>query len=57
LRPFLLFKNVGVKMYTKSGHIEIETLLKQYQPLVQKIANHLKFRLPENVEVDDLIQV
>jgi len=44
-------------MYTKSGHIEIETLLKQYQPLVQKIANHLKFRLPENVEVDDLIQV
>ena len=44
-------------MYTKSGHIDKETLLKQYQPLVIKIAHHLKFRLPANIEVDDLIQV
>lgn len=32
-------------------------LVKQYLPLVKRIAYHLMARLPASVEVDDLIQV
>ncbi|MGA7179842.1 MAG: RNA polymerase sigma factor FliA [Thiobacillaceae bacterium] len=34
-----------------------ESLIKQYSPLVKRIAYHLMVRLPASVEVDDLIQV
>lgn len=34
-----------------------ETLVENHAPLVKRIANHLKGRLPENVDLDDLIQV
>lgn len=34
-----------------------EDLVKQYAPLVKRIAYHLMVRLPASVEVDDLIQV
>ena len=32
-------------------------LIRQYQPLVRKLAHHMMAKLPANVQVDDLIQV
>jgi RNA polymerase sigma factor for flagellar operon FliA len=34
-----------------------EALVQEYAPLVKRIANHLKGRLPDGVDLDDLIQV
>jgi len=34
----------------------LDTMLERHAPLVARIAYHLKGRLPDNVEVDDLIQ-
>lgn len=33
-----------------------EALLQEYAPLVKRIANHLRARLPQGVELDDLVQ-
>lgn len=44
-------------MYTASGQSNRDALLRQHQPLVRQIAQRLIFRLPSNVELDDLIQV
>lgn len=44
-------------MYNSTGRLDLNALLKQYQPLVQKIAHHMMARVPPSVEVDDLIQV
>jgi len=44
-------------MYTAKGRLESNELLKQYSPLVRRLAHQLMAKLPANVEVDDLIQV
>ncbi len=44
-------------MYTVKGQLDRSALLKQYQPLVRRLANHMMAKLPPSVEVDDLIQV
>ncbi len=44
-------------MYTAKGHLDRNALIRQYQPLVHKLAHHMMAKLPANVQVDDLIQV
>lgn len=34
-----------------------DALVQEYAPLVKRIANHLRARLPQGVEMDDLVQV
>ncbi|MDP2325977.1 MAG: RNA polymerase sigma factor FliA [Gammaproteobacteria bacterium] len=41
---------------TAAGHSP-DALVQEYAPLVKRIANHLRGRLPEGVDQDDLIQV
>lgn len=43
-------------MYTANGLSDKEECLKEYAPLVKRIAYHLMLRLPSSVEVDDIIQ-
>lgn len=44
-------------MYTAKVCLDNNALLKQYSPLVRRLAYQLIARLPANVEVNDLIQV
>ena len=44
-------------MYTAKGHLDVNTMLKQYSPLVRRLAHQMIAKLPANVEIDDLIQV
>lgn len=44
-------------MYTAKGQLDINTMLKQYSPLVRRLAHQMIAKLPANVEIDDLIQV
>jgi RNA polymerase sigma factor for flagellar operon FliA len=44
-------------MYNANGHLNRNELIKQYQPLVKRIAHLLMAKLPANIQVDDLIQV
>ena len=44
-------------MYTAKGQPDRNAMIKQYQPLVRRLANHMMVKLPANVQVDDLIQV
>ena len=44
-------------MYTAKGRLDVDTMLKQYSPLVRRLAHQMIAKLPANVEVDDLIQV
>ena len=44
-------------MYTTRGQLDRNALIRQYQPLVRKLAHHMMAKLPANVQVDDLIQV
>jgi RNA polymerase sigma factor for flagellar operon FliA len=44
-------------MYTAKGQLDRNALIKQYQPLVRRLAHHMMAKLPPSVEVDDLIQV
>lgn len=43
-------------MYTPNGLSDKEECLKDYAPLVKRIAHHMMLKLPGSVEVDDLIQ-
>ena len=43
-------------MYTASGLTDKEECIKEYAPLVKRIAHHLMLRLPSSVAVDDIIQ-
>jgi RNA polymerase sigma factor for flagellar operon FliA len=43
-------------MYTASGLSDKEQCLKEYAPLVKRIAHHMMLRLPNSVAVDDIIQ-
>jgi DNA-directed RNA polymerase specialized sigma subunit len=40
-------------MYTAKGQLERNALIRQYQPLVRKLAHHMMAKLPANVQVDD----
>ena len=45
-------------MYTAKGqHQDSSVQLKQYSPLVRRLAHQMIAKLPANVEIDDLIQV
>ena len=44
-------------MYTAKGQLDLEALIRQYSPLVRRLAHHMMARLPASVQVDDLIQV
>lgn len=44
-------------MYTAKGQLDRAALIKQYQPLVRRLAHHMMAKLPPSIEVDDLIQV
>jgi len=44
-------------MYTAQGRLDPNALLKQYSPLVRRLAHQMIAKLPANVELDDLIQV
>ncbi|ACB33889.1 RNA polymerase, sigma 28 subunit, FliA/WhiG [Leptothrix cholodnii SP-6] len=44
-------------MYTATGRPDVNSLLKQYSPLVRRLAHQMIAKLPANVEIDDLIQV
>lgn len=43
-------------MYTANGLSDKEQCIKEYAPLVKRIAHHLMLRLPSSVSVDDIIQ-
>lgn len=43
-------------MYTATGLTDKEQCLREYAPLVKRIAHHMKAKLPSSVEVDDIIQ-
>jgi RNA polymerase sigma factor for flagellar operon FliA len=43
-------------MYTANGLADKEQCIKEYAPLVKRIAHHLMARLPGSVIVDDIIQ-
>jgi RNA polymerase sigma factor for flagellar operon FliA len=43
-------------MYTAKGQLDSNALLKQYSPLVRRLAHQMIARLPANVELDDLVQ-
>jgi RNA polymerase sigma factor for flagellar operon FliA len=44
-------------MYTAKGRLEANAMIKQYSPLVRRLAHQRIAKLPANVELDDLIQV
>jgi RNA polymerase sigma factor for flagellar operon FliA len=44
-------------MYNAKGRLDHGALLKQYSPLVRRLAHQMIAKLPANVEIDDLIQV
>jgi RNA polymerase sigma factor FliA len=44
-------------MYTAKGHLDREAMIRQYVPLVRRLAHHMIAKLPPNIELDDLIQV
>ncbi len=44
-------------MYTAKGRLDNNAMLKQYGPLVRRLAHQMIAKLPANVELDDLIQV
>lgn len=43
-------------MYTATGTLDIEQRIKDFAPLVRRMAHHLAAKLPASVEVDDIIQ-
>ena len=44
-------------MYTAKGRLDNSSLIKQYSPLVRRLAHQMIAKLPANIELDDLIQV
>ena len=44
-------------MYNLKGQLNRDALLKQYTPLVRRMAHYMIAKVPANVEVDDLIQM
>ncbi|BCX89209.1 RNA polymerase sigma factor for flagellar operon FliA [Methylomarinovum tepidoasis] len=46
----------GAAAYAQVQALDFDTVVSRYTPLVQRIAHHLKGRLPASVQIDDLIQ-
>ena len=46
----------GAAAYAQVQALDFDTVVARYTPLVQRIAHHLKGRLPASVQLDDLIQ-
>ncbi len=46
----------GATAYVEIQSLDLETVVTRYTPLVQRIAHHLKGRLPASVQLDDLVQ-
>ena len=44
-------------MYNLKGQLSRDALLKQYTPLVRRMAHYMIAKVPANIEVDDLIQM
>src|SRR5689334_2856300 len=44
-------------MYTAKGQLDRDAMIRQYVPLVRRLAHHMIAKLPPNIELDDLIQV
>jgi RNA polymerase sigma factor for flagellar operon FliA len=44
-------------MYNAQGRLDPDAMLKQYSPLVRRLAHQMIAKLPASVEIDDLIQV
>lgn len=44
------------RVYTASGTVNTEQRLKEFAPLVRRMAHHLAAKLPPSVEIDDIIQ-
>ena len=44
-------------MYTAKGQLDVNSMIKQYSPLVRRLAHQMIAKLPANVEIDDLMQV
>lgn len=44
-------------MYTAKGQLDQDAMLREYVPLVRRLAHHMIAKLPPSVQVDDLIQV
>jgi RNA polymerase sigma factor for flagellar operon FliA len=49
--------SAGFSMYTPKGTLDRDAQLRQYAPLVHRLAHLMIARLPASVELDDLIQV
>lgn len=47
----------SARHYATTAGQSPEALVQEHAPLVKRIANHLRGRLPDSVELDDLIQV
>lgn len=47
----------AMSAYKVAGHASSDALVEQYAPLVKRIGIHLRGRLPDTIELDDLIQV
>ncbi|EYC50004.1 flagellar biosynthesis sigma factor [Hylemonella gracilis str. Niagara R] len=43
--------------YTAQGQLDRDALIRQYVPLVRRLAYHMMAKLPPSIQVDDLIQV
>lgn len=43
-------------MYTATGNPDVEQRIKDYAPLVRRMAHHLAAKLPSSVQIDDLVQ-
>ncbi len=46
-----------VSVYTASGGLDRNALIRKHVPLVQRLAHHMIAKLPPNVQLDDLVQV
>ena len=44
-------------MYTANVQLDRNAMIRQYQPLVRRLAHHMMAKLPPSIQVDDLIQV
>lgn len=51
-----MFRAIEVT-YTAKGQLDRDAMIRQYVPLVRRLAHHMIAKLPANVELDDLIQV
>ncbi|WP_028312791.1 RNA polymerase sigma factor FliA [Derxia gummosa] len=43
-------------MYATTGKLDKQAAIKQYAPLVKRMAHHMLAKLPANVELDDIVQ-